>query len=320
MLITPMKKTLFAIPLAATVVWSLAAQEIKPEAPLGWAFHVINGQLPPEPDEAMSIPGSTRKYTRKEIDDLANPPDWFPDQHPPAPPIVTKGRDAALACGACHLMNGAGHPESSDLAGLPAEYLRRTMMDFKSGIRVEPGRMNTIAKAMSDEEINQSAEYFAKIKPTLFTKVIEAATVPKTFVGAGRMRFALEGARAGNEPLGARIITLPQDQTRATRRDPNSGFIAYVPVGSIKKGESLVKTGGSGKTIACTICHGDTLKGIGNTPRLAGRHPIYIARQLYLFKDNRRATGDAELMKKAVAQLTDDDIIAISGYVGSLAP
>jgi cytochrome c553 len=316
----PMTKILFGLLLAVLYMWSAAAQEIKPEAPLGWAFHVINGQLPPEPDEPMSIPGSTRKYTREQIDDLSNPPDWFPDQHPPAPPIVTKGRDAVLACGACHLMNGAGHPESSDLAGLSAEYLRRTMMDFKSGIRVEPGRMNTIAKAMTNEEINQSSEYFSRIKPAPFTKVIEAATVPKTFVGAGRMRFALQGAGAGTEPIGTRIITLPQDQTRATRRDPNSGFTAYVPPGSIKKGEALVKTGGSGKTIACAICHGDTLRGIGNTPRLAGRHPIYIARQLYLFKDNRRATGDAELMKKAVAQLTDDDIVAISAYVGSLAP
>ena len=99
---------LFAPVIIATFVWSLAAQEIKPEAPLGGAFHVINGDLPPEPGEPMGIPGSTRKYTREQIDDLSNPPDWFPDQHPPAPPIVTRGHDAVLACGACHLMNGAG--------------------------------------------------------------------------------------------------------------------------------------------------------------------------------------------------------------------
>ena len=29
-------------------------------------------------------------------------------------------------------------------------------------------------------------------------------------------------------------------------RDPRSGFIAYAPVGSIKKGEALVRTGGNG--------------------------------------------------------------------------
>ena len=55
-------------------------------------------------------------------------------------------------------------------------------------------------------------------------------------------------------------------------------------------------------------------------PRLAGLHPIYIARQLYLFKDGNRNGVDAQLMKKAVAQLTDEDIVALAAYLGSLAP
>ena len=49
------------------------------------------GSLPAEPPEPISIPGSTRKYAPKEIDDLNNPPDWFPDQHPPSPAVVQKG-------------------------------------------------------------------------------------------------------------------------------------------------------------------------------------------------------------------------------------
>ncbi len=55
-------------------------------------------------------------------------------------------------------------------------------------------------------------------------------------------------------------------------------------------------------------------------PRLAGLHPIYIARQLYLFKDATRNVDDAQLMKKPVAQLTDDDIVALAAYLGSLNP
>jgi cytochrome c553 len=215
-------------------------------------------------------------------------------------------------------MSGHGHPESADMAGLPAEYLRRTMMEFKNGTRVEPLRMNTIAKAMSDEEIKQASDWFAKLKPAVFTVVKEVTTVPKTVVGGGRMRYV--SPDGGTEPLGKRIITLPQDQTRVRARDPRSGFIAYVPVGSVKKGETLVKTGGNGKTIACGICHGETLNGLGNVPRLAGRHPAYIARQLYLFMDTRRNGGDAQLMKKPVAKLTDDDILNISAYIASLDP
>ena len=61
-------------------------------------------------------------------------------------------------------MSGHGHPESADLVGLPAEYIRRTMMDFKSGARVEVNRMNTISKAMSNEEINRPRT-FSELKP-----------------------------------------------------------------------------------------------------------------------------------------------------------
>jgi cytochrome c553 len=288
-------------------------------ADISWAFAATNGALPAEPPTTVnSVPGSTKTYLRSQIDDLNNPPDWFPNEHPPAPSIVVKGHDGALACGACHLMSGLGHPESSDLAGLPAEYLRRTMMDFKSGARLEVNRMNTISKAMSDEEIKQASDWFAALKQTPFTQVKEVSTVPKTFVGGGRMRYA--SPEGGMEPLGKRIITLPQDQSRVTKRDPHSGFIAYVPIGSIKKGEALVRKGGNGRTVACALCHGESLKGLGNVPGLAGRHPSYMARQLYMFKDGRRNGGDAQLMKKPVAQLTDDDILNIVAYLASLDP
>jgi cytochrome c553 len=57
--------------------------------------------------------------------------------------------------------------------------------------------------------------------------------------------------------------------------------------------------------------------GLGNVPRLAGLHPIYIVRQLYLFKDGFRNGPDAQLMKKPVEKLTDEDIVSISAYLGS---
>ena len=144
----------------------------------------------------------------------------------------------------------------------------------------------------------------------------EAAMVPKTFVGQGRMRFVQPGGEM--EPIGNRIITVPRgsDESQAPRSASRRRFIAYVPVGSVAKGKALVETGGAGKTIACSICHGDALKGLGNVPRLAGLHPIYIARQLYLFKDGTRNGVDAQLMKKPAAKLTEDDILAMSAYLG----
>jgi cytochrome c553 len=273
--------------------------------------------VPAEEPGPKSVQGSAKTYTPAQIDDLLNPPDWFPDEHPPAPSIVQKGHAGALACGACHLMSGEGHPESAGMTGFTAEYIIRQMQDFKSGVRKDAARMNGIAKELSDDEIRQAAEWFAKLKPAAFTKVTEAAMVPKTFVGQGRMRFVQPGGEM--EPIGKRIITVPQDQTKARLRDPHSGFIAYVPVGSLAQGKALV-AGGSGKTIACSICHGDTLKGLGNVPRLAGLHPIYIARQLYLFKDATRNGVDAQLMKKPVAKLSDEDILVMSAYLASLTP
>jgi len=301
---------------------SIAVVHTQQQAPAGgkdlsWAFPVKNGDLAPEPEGPKQIPGSTKTYTTKEIDDLMNAVDWFPADHPPAPPIVLKGHGDALACGVCHLMNGAGHPESASLAGLSAEYIRRQMADFKNEVRAEPNRMNKIAQALSPEEIDQAAEWFAKLPPASgVTKVTEAASVPKTFVGGGRMRFALPAG--GTEPIGVRIITLPQDTSRAIKRDINSGFVAYVPPGSVRRGEALATTGGSGKTIACTTCHGDALQGLGSVPRIAGLHPIYIARQLYSFKDGKRHGLEAALMKRPVDKLTDADIVAIAAYVGGL--
>src|SRR5438270_609507 len=209
-----MKK--FLCVLVVVFIFSLAIySQQRAGSDLSWAFPVKNGDLPPEAAGTKTVPGSTKSFTQAQIEDLSNPPDWFPEEHAAAPPIVQHGHGDALACGACHLMSGVGHPESADMAGLKAEYIRRQMADFKSGVRKEPNRMNTIAAALSDEEVRLSSEWFATLKPYVWTKVVEASMVPKSFVGQGRMRFAQPGG--GMEPIGNRIITLPQDQSRVTK-------------------------------------------------------------------------------------------------------
>jgi cytochrome c553 len=316
-----MLKNFLLVALAAT--FALLAQTPQAESGRpGWAFFAPDKQQPPASEESgpIHVPGSTKEYTAAQIDDLSNPPDWFPDEHGPAPSIIQHGKGAALACGACHLMSGHGHQESADLAGLSAEYIVRTMQDFKNGSRIDPARMNAIAKVMSDEDIKEAADWFAAMKPGGWVKVVETDTVPKSYVSVkGRQRLPLPGG--GAEPLGNRIIELPQDTARATSRDPRSGFIAYVPAGSVAKGAALVKTGGastgSGKTIACAICHGDALEGLGDVPRLAGLHPAYIARQLYAFQTGTNHSVSSALMKKVVANLTADDILAIAAYAAA---
>jgi cytochrome c553 len=313
-----MLKSFVFVALAATFVLQAQTSPQSDANRPAWAFLTPDKQQPPAGEESgpIHIPGSTKEYTAAQIDDLSNPPDWFPDEHPQPPSIIQHGKGAALACGACHLMSGHGHQESADLAGLSAEYIIRTMEDFKNGTRIDPARMNAIAKAMSDEEIRQAAEWFAAMKPGGWVKVVETDTVPKSYVSVkGRQRLPLPGG--GTEPLGDRIVELPEDVARATSRDPHSAFVAYVPMGSVAKGAALVKTGGSNKTIACGICHGDSLEGLADVPRLAGLHPAYIARQLYAFQTGTNHSVSSALMKKVVANLTADDILAIAAYAAT---
>jgi cytochrome c553 len=150
-------------------------------------------------------------------------------------------------------------------------------------------------------------------------KVIETDTPPKTYVSTAARHRLLDPA-GGTEPIGHRIIETPVDPVRTANRDPHSPFLAYVPPGSLAKGEALVKTGGSGKTIQCAGCHGDELKGHSDVPRIAGLQPVYIARQLIYMQNGSSAGPAVEPMKKVVANLSEDDIIAISAYLGSLSP
>jgi cytochrome c553 len=274
---------------------------------------------PPEPKvpNVVRAPGSSKELRHRRLRAMRIRPTGFPDEHP-APPRSVKG-PMPNACGSCHLMSGQGHPESADIAGMPAEYIIRQMSYFKSGAR-KGGRADGADRAaVSDEDVRQAADYFASVKPIAFAKVIEAATPPKTYVSADarHRRIMPEG---GTEPIGRRIIQIPEDPMQTTIRNPHSGFIAYVPPGSIKKGEALVKSGGAGKTIQCAICHGDALTGLGEVPRLAGLQPVYIARQLIQMQNGTSAGTNAALMKKVVAKLSEDDIIAISAYLGSLPP
>src|SRR5207248_1891864 len=104
--------------------------------------------------------------------------------------------------------------------------------------------------AMTDDEIRAAATYFTSMKWTPWVKVVETDSVPKTRI-AGGLFIAVEGADAGREAIGQRIIEVPENgEATETLRNPRSGFIAYVPTGSIKKGEALATRA------RCAMCHG----------------------------------------------------------------
>jgi cytochrome c553 len=284
------------------------------------------GGQPPQADSGVKrVPGSSLEFTLTQIRDGFGPADWFPGDHPQMPDIVAHGRKPDIrACSLCHYPNGKGRAENAPITGYPAAYFIQQMADFKNGVRksAEPRKANTnvmiaIAKAMTDDEVKATAEYFGSMKWTPWIKVVETDMVPKTRI-AGGLFLALEGGE--KEPLGQRIIEVPENtEATETLRNPRSGFIAYAPVGSIKKGEVLVNTGG-GKTTQCGVCHGADLKGLDPVPGIAGRSPSYTVRQMYDMQVGARKGTWADLMKPVVANLSEADMLAIAAYTSSRTP
>ena len=302
---------------------TLLAQAPQPPA---WAYAIPTPPpagapaAPAAPDTSMKqLPGSTLSFTRQQISDGFGPADWFPGDHPAMPDMVSHGkRPDARACGLCHYPNGKGRQENAGVSGLPVSYFIQQMNDFRNGLRksAEPRKANTnamitIAKAMTPEEIKETAEYFGAMKWTPWVRVVETATVPK-MVSRGGIWIPVEGNQS--EPIGVRIVETPENPERTEiLRDPRSGFIAYAPVGSIKKGETLVKS----RALDCSVCHGADLRGLGPVPGIAGRSPSYLARQMFDMQAGARRGEWADLMKPIVAKLTEEDLVNIVAYVAS---
>jgi cytochrome c553 len=306
-----------------------------PEGPPTWAYGTAPGSVipanvvsKPKPDTDNSLKhlaGSTFAFTKKQINDPYGLADWFPDDHPKMPEVVARGvRPQVWACSLCHYPNGKGRPENASVNGFPTRYFIEQMNEFRNGERrsADPRKKNTnlmisYAKLMTEQQIREAADYFGAMKWTQWIKVVETTTVPKTRLSVG-MFLPLEGA--GSERLGQRIIEMPLDaeQTEGLR-NPRSGFVAYVPIGSIEKGKTLV-TERSGKTIQCGDCHGADLRGLGPVPGIAGRSPSYLVRQLYDMQQGTRKGQWTELMKPVVSRLSEADMLNIAAYTASVAP
>ena len=321
-----MRKSVPILALSLVALLAAGTSALGGEEPPAWAYPVNPPDFKPRADDGIlrRVPGSNAAYSITQLRDRFIAPVWHPGDHPPLPSVVAEGRKPnVFACGFCHRADGPGGPENANLAGLPAAYIIQQMVDYKSGARRTsvPKRnvdlMISLSKDISDAEVAAAAAYFSGLKPRANIKVVETDAVPKTFV-AGWFLAAAKGGE--KEAIGRRIIEVPEDLDRFEDRDPRSQFIAYVPIGSIAKGAALVGTGGGGKTLQCAICHGQDLKGLGGVPRIAGRSPSYVVRQLYDIQNDARAGTAAQLMKGTVANLTVDDMLSIAAYLASLAP
>ena len=293
-----------------------------------WAFPVsppaATKPAPFDRVKQLHVPNSKAAFSQAQLNDLFATPDWHPDSHSAMPEIVARGRAPNVyACGYCHLPTGQGRPENASLAGLPATYIVQQVADFKSGARrsawhgsyLPTDYMTHVAAYATEAEVESAAEYFSKQQLQARATVVEGARVPRTHV-AGWVYVA----DPGTEPIGVRLLELAPDITRHERRDDEMRYVAYVPPGSISRGESIARTGGRGLTSPCITCHGDKLQGVGLIPPIAGRSPSYILRQLLAFKTGARAGATAVPMRAVVATLKIDNMIDAAAYAASLQP
>jgi cytochrome c553 len=322
------------------VLFAGALRAATPEAPPPWAYGFKDAAAPgavpapapapaanvPPPDPTLrSLPGSTAKFTRAQIGNRFAPADWYPGDHPQMPPIVANGKKPEVwACGLCHYPNGMGRPEDAPIAGLPVNYFIEQMHAFRDGKRksadsrkANTATMAAFVKGMTDDEIRETAVYFNSIQPRPWIKVVESETAPETTTSVG-LFLPIAGGKL--EPLGLRIIEVPEDvEAVEVLRSPRVGFIAYVPKGYINRG-AVIATTGRGKTQPCGTCHGADLKGMADVPRIAGRSPSYLMRQMVDMRSQTRTGPGVELMKPVIAEMSNADLMAVAAFVASRVP
>lgn len=297
--------------------------------PPQWAYgEGERGKPLPDDGQPKRVTGSTRSFTLTEIHDSFAPADWYPNEHPPMPPVpVATGRKPEVrACSWCHLPNGLGHSQSGNLAGLSADYLARQLADFKSGARhssVGNSIMANISRGLTSEEGAAAVKYFSRLRQRPWVKVVESDMSPRTEVVEGGLRVRREPPEL--EPIAGRIVEVPVEAGRTRLYDSHAGFVAYVPKGSIARGKAFVAK--SDKTVTCTECHGQDLRGAAHAPDstlsvpgVRGRSPTYLVRQLYDFHSGARSGPGAELMKPIAVQMTLQEMTDVAAYFASLAP
>jgi len=290
-----------------------AAPDARPD--LDWLYPTRTSPAPPlaDPDALVSLPGAPVKMQAKQLRDLSAAVDWYPGRHGTPPAIVLKASAPdGYACGFCHNVGGEGRPENASLAGLPEAYIIAQAQAFRAGQRtsVRPGwrpteAMITAASHASDADIAAAAKWFSGQSFVSRVKVVETDTVPAT-APLGSILSAIDGPR---QPIAGRIIEIPDDPERFEQRDPDSHFTAFVPPGSIARGEAVADR------LGCVECHSALMNRWG-----PGRSPSYIVRQLLAFKTGVRSDAGAQPMREVTAQLSEAEMVDVAAWFASLEP
>ena len=275
----------------------------------------------PRPKDVIhKLPDTDKSFTEYAIHYDYGPADWHLDDHPPMPRSSRRdGRATSSAHAAsATIQTVRGKPENAPVAGLPAAYILQQLQAFRNGTRrsADPRKANTnemiqIARHLTEAEMKEVATYFSSIKWRPWVRVVETDMVPKSKPGMNGLFLPQPGNEM--EPLGKRILEVPENPDFTERRAPlaRECWRTCLLAASSAARKSRRR---AAERLACTLCHGPELQGMGPVPMIVDRQASYISRQRI---DYQAGTRQSATMKPVVAKLNEDDIIALAAYLGS---
>ncbi|PWG65883.1 c-type cytochrome [Spiribacter halobius] len=133
---------------------------------------------------------------------------------------------------------------------------------------------------------------------------------------------------------GERQNSIMQGQAANLSEEDMADLAAYYATLEMEVGETSEELAELGRSIylggigekgvpACAACHGPAGQGIPGTgyPRLGGQKAVYTSQQLQAYRSGDRAGyGQASVMTSIAANLSDEEIEAVSSYVYGLYP
>lgn len=97
-----------------------------------------------------------------------------------------------------------------------------------------------------------------------------------------------------------------------------SAMMALLPAVTAAQGVAGDAAAGKAKAAVCAACHGPVGVSVNPAwPSLAGQQPVYLAKQIRLFRDGVRVEPT---MQPFVQNLSDEDIDDIAAYYAGLSP
>ena len=258
--------TAAVLSLGAIAGWATAASAADgPPMPWAWGANTAPppgaGPPPPAPPpqndnvKLLSVPGSKVQFTRAQVANRYAPADWFPEDHPQMPDIVAHGREGAqptiYACGLCHYPNGKGRPENANVTGLSYEYIVQQLTDFKNGAAQDlrsaqdQHRPDGELRQVDDRRRDQGGGEVLRGDPV---DAVDQGRRDRHGARRSTASTACSSRSKATAPApsrsAARIIETPVNiEATEYLRNPRSGFYAYVPKGSVKKGEEIAHNG-----------------------------------------------------------------------------